>query len=317
MSSSPTSSTPQRAATTRPHRILLSFHYTRGKRIADIVAKCFPNFPTRVFGDSGGFSADTQGVPVSVEEYADWLTENAPHLEVYANLDVIRDPEASAKNLAFLEARGFNPIPVFHAGSDYRHLEALIDAGYPYIALGGCVGFAAARLMPHLVRCHRIARDKGKGTVFHGFGLTNIPAITSLPWYSVDSSSWGMGYRFGTLSLWDDRLGRFLQCTLFDKVGVMRCRKLIERYGGDIEHFLTREKYHHSKAAAVSALSWRAMEEWCRRHHGEIRLPTRPDGPNLYLSLGRDYDDVSPISGVLLGGGEHTVAVSVDVNPIG
>jgi transglutaminase-like putative cysteine protease len=34
------------------------------------------------------------------------------------------------------------------------------------------------------------------------------------------------------------------------------------------------------------------------------------------IAHGRDFDDVSPISGVLLGGGAHTVAVSVDVRPV-
>ena len=34
---------------------------------------------------------------------------------------------------------------------------------------------------------------------------------------------------------------------------------------------------------------------------------------HITIAHGRDYDDVSPISGVLLGGGEHTVSVSVDV----
>ena len=33
----------------------------------------------------------------------------------------------------------------------------------------------------------------------------------------------------------------------------------------------------------------------------------------LRLAWGRDYDDVSPIKGVILGGGQHTVRVSVDV----
>jgi transglutaminase-like putative cysteine protease len=37
---------------------------------------------------------------------------------------------------------------------------------------------------------------------------------------------------------------------------------------------------------------------------------------HITIAHGRDYDDVSPISGVLLGGGEHTVAVGVDVLPI-
>ena len=31
------------------------------------------------------------------------------------------------------------------------------------------------------------------------------------------------------------------------------------------------------------------------------------------IAYGRDYNDVSPISGVLLGGGAHAVSVGVDV----
>jgi transglutaminase-like putative cysteine protease len=38
---------------------------------------------------------------------------------------------------------------------------------------------------------------------------------------------------------------------------------------------------------------------------------------HITIAFGRDYDDVSPISGVLLGGDEHTVVVGVDVMPIG
>lgn len=35
---------------------------------------------------------------------------------------------------------------------------------------------------------------------------------------------------------------------------------------------------------------------------------------HITVAFGRDYDDVSPISGVLRGGGEHAVNVGVDVN---
>jgi transglutaminase-like putative cysteine protease len=37
---------------------------------------------------------------------------------------------------------------------------------------------------------------------------------------------------------------------------------------------------------------------------------------HITIAHGRDYDDISPIGGVLLGGGEHTVAVGVDVLPV-
>ena len=38
-----------------------------------------------------------------------------------------------------------------------------------------------------------------------------------------------------------------------------------------------------------------------------------PRGEHITIAYGRDYDDVSPISGVLLGGGAHSVGVAVDV----
>lgn len=37
---------------------------------------------------------------------------------------------------------------------------------------------------------------------------------------------------------------------------------------------------------------------------------------HITIAYGRDFGDVSPISGVLLGGGKHTVAVAVDVEPL-
>lgn len=40
-----------------------------------------------------------------------------------------------------------------------------------------------------------------------------------------------------------------------------------------------------------------------------------PADKHIQLAWGRDYDDVSPIKGVILGGGKHEVRVAVDVVP--
>lgn len=40
-----------------------------------------------------------------------------------------------------------------------------------------------------------------------------------------------------------------------------------------------------------------------------------PGDRHLLIAWGRDYEDVSPLKGVILGGGKHTVRVSVDVRP--
>ena len=41
-----------------------------------------------------------------------------------------------------------------------------------------------------------------------------------------------------------------------------------------------------------------------------------PRDEHITLGWGRDYGDVSPINGFMIGGGEHTVKVSVDVQPV-
>ena len=41
-----------------------------------------------------------------------------------------------------------------------------------------------------------------------------------------------------------------------------------------------------------------------------------PFDQHIILAWGRDYDDVSPIKGVILGGGTHTVKVTVDIVPV-
>lgn len=41
-----------------------------------------------------------------------------------------------------------------------------------------------------------------------------------------------------------------------------------------------------------------------------------PDQEHVAFAVGRDYRDIAPIGGILLGGGEHTVDVAVDVVPV-
>lgn len=58
---------------------------------------------------------------------------------------------------------------------------------------------------------------------------------------------------------------------------------------------------------------------WLGPKHGWVDLdPTNAlvvADEHVWLGWGRDYGDVSPIRGVLLGGGPHTLRVSVDISP--
>ena len=43
----------------------------------------------------------------------------------------------------------------------------------------------------------------------------------------------------------------------------------------------------------------------------------QPAEEHILVAYGRDYGDVSPVAGILTGGGSHVVRVSVDVEPLG
>ncbi|MEO1618748.1 MAG: transglutaminase family protein [Planctomycetota bacterium] len=62
------------------------------------------------------------------------------------------------------------------------------------------------------------------------------------------------------------------------------------------------------------------LEVYCGSELGWIGLdPTNAclvQTDHIPVSVGRDYDDISPMRGVILGGGKHTLSVSVDVRPV-
>jgi transglutaminase-like putative cysteine protease len=41
-----------------------------------------------------------------------------------------------------------------------------------------------------------------------------------------------------------------------------------------------------------------------------------PSDGHVTLAWGRDYGDVSPLHGLVLGGGAHTLKVAVDMEPL-
>lgn len=254
--------------TQQPFKMLISFHYYRKVDVAEQLAR----FPTRpmVFADSGAFSAYSQGADVKVADYAAWLKEWEPLFTTYVNLDVIRDPGATATNQRILEGKGLNPIPVVHTGTDLKVLKDMTK-DYGYIALGGMVGVPGPTALKWSATCFKTVRDTN--TVFHGFGQTRDDVIQALPWFSVDSSSWGMGHRFGRLTLWTGR--RFEVCQVGDAKTAYKHAALIRKYGGNPEVIADRAKYDYKQVIPVAANSWRAYEAFLRRKHGSIPLPDR------------------------------------------
>ncbi|AEW92951.1 MULTISPECIES: hypothetical protein [Streptomycetaceae] len=275
-------------------RYLTSFHYHRETDLAAIGAAY--GGPYEVFADSGAFSAATTGSTIKLADYAAWLHQWRHVITTAATLDVIGDPDATHRNTLALEDQGIRVLPVFHIGSPWRRLEALC-ASYRYIALGGMVPYARRTddVMRWLIRAFRIARHHG--AVYHGFGQTRFATIAALPFYTVDSSSWASGARFGVMSLWDSQHSRIVQLTVGRPAEARKHAGLLRTHGADPavvgrRGFATKagkppEQFQaeDTMIRATPAVAYGRLGRWLeRRHHVAPPPGWTSTGTGLFLA---------------------------------
>jgi hypothetical protein len=280
-------------------RVLTSFHYFRDRDMADFVAQLSTRYggDVEVFADSGAFSAANLGATICLPDYRAWLTDWRSLITTAATLDVIGDPVATARNTEALEAAGLTVLPTFHVGTPWPVLEGLC-ARYRYVALGGMVPYwrRPKELMRWLVRCFRLAAETR--TVFHGFGQTNISTLCALPFYSVDSSSWSTGARFGCVRLWHEHRQRIEQVYAGDQLAAHRHADLLRLHGADPGLVASRGfalradnkddaqfRHEDSMMRGTSAVAFHRLGQYLTHRH---RVPAPPGwdttGTVLYLA---------------------------------
>ncbi|MFA5652425.1 MAG: hypothetical protein WC933_03605 [Candidatus Paceibacterota bacterium] len=207
-----------------------------------------------LFLDSGAFSAKTQGVTIDIQEYISFIKEHESVIEIYANLDVIGDPVATWKNQRIMENAGLHPIPCYHHGEDIKWLEKYLEK-YEYIALGGMVKAGNKNLIQWLDRIfpQYICDEKGFPKVkIHGFGLTSLPLMLRYPWYSVDSTSWVITGRLGSIYIPRFRSGEWIYDEQSWKIAVSNRSPGIKEAGQHISTLSKKEReillnYIHNK----------------------------------------------------------------------
>jgi hypothetical protein len=256
-------------------KILLSYHYFKKHDLHKVFEKHFTRPYPELFLDSGAFSAFTQGEKINIKEYCAYIRKYKELITTYSNLDVIGSAQGTLDNQKMIEAEGLRPLPVFHTGEDWKYLDEYIDR-YSYVALGGMVpylGPAKRRtLITWLLQCFKKAHKK---SVYHGFGCTAWEIIKAFPWYSVDSSSWGTGFRYGKISLFDSKQGKFVDAQLGNHHSCYRSASLFRELGFDPSDFADRAQNSRKKNCAVAAVSYLNAERWAEKRHGVITIPER------------------------------------------
>lgn len=176
--------------------ILESFWYRRNAEEGMSVTDNF-------FLDSGAFTAFTQGETIKVEDLARFITSNRERITVASSLDAIGNAEQSYLNYRRMkDDMGVDVIPVFHCREDVRWLCKYLEEGVPYLALGGMVPESIDYKQKWLDDLFSRYLTDSKGhplTKVHGFGLTVGWLIERYPWFSVDSTTWLNGAKYGSI----------------------------------------------------------------------------------------------------------------------
>lgn len=149
--------------------------------------------------DSGAFTAFKMGKEVTLDGYCgflDTLRMDGLMPDCYYTLDVIGQPEQTLRNYEIMLSRGFKPIPIATRGDTEETVNAYYQTS-DYVAFGG---LASANLAGAQWAAKMIEWSAGRKA--HLLGMTRWPLIKLLKPYSVDSSSWKQGGRFGTVSVY-------------------------------------------------------------------------------------------------------------------
>ena len=192
---------------------LMSYHGLKNREI--------PKTNSEIFLDSGAYSAYASGKHIDLLEYIKFIKRNKDKVRFYANLDVIGigNAKKTLRNQRIMEEAGLNPLPVYHyheyISKDYKYLIEDFCKKYSYVALGGMANTLKDKkeFIRYLKFCFGYA--KKYNTKIHAFGMTSLPILKMFPFYSVDSSSWIAGEKFGTFNLFNGKGMKMFSKNLF------------------------------------------------------------------------------------------------------
>lgn len=252
----------------------------------------------RIVGDSGAYSARTQGVTITNDELGEWANKWRHRLFWVACMDVAGNQNLTRKNWNYLNNHyNLQSIPSIHMGDAPKMMDYYTERGCDFIGLGGLAGGGEQpkAQMRWLISVFKYARKNHPQVRFHGWGLTK-EETKRLPFWSVDSSSWGSGYRYGTVILRHPRNNKRISFRtdgqgVYDPRVLELLTKCYNTKPSDVSYSTAETRKNIVK---VSALSMSVYEQNMRRlHRPGISAPTwglmntqgmRVEGPHAALA---------------------------------
>ena len=216
----------------KQENVLKSYYYTKSQKNIKI---------KNMLLDSGGYTAFTKGVTISVDDYINFIYKNKQNIRHYFVLDDIKDYKKTLKNQKYMERKGLKPIPCYHANEPLSVLDSYCT-NYDYVAIGGLVPYSKKKkkLKQILDSCFSVIKEHFPIKV-HGLGMTTKKILETYPFYSVDSTSWLIGASLGRVTNYDkSKVSLLTKCAYKDKNNEKLYRK---RFQYMIKEQLKLEKY--------------------------------------------------------------------------
>ena len=189
---------------------LMSFEYLSSKGAKDM--KYYHELGIKMFVDSGAFTyisnpeyrdMSIEYWETHIEKYLNWARKHRDIIFAIANLDL--EQLVGTDQVWYWNKKYFEPfmmetgIPVcfvWHEESGVDHYVKMCER-YPY------VGFSMVNGTADTQRCiELLAIAEENGALVHGMGMTSIDMLTKLPFYTVDSTTWKSGLRYGMYVTW-------------------------------------------------------------------------------------------------------------------
>jgi hypothetical protein len=277
---------------TYPVDALVSYHYFK---VDEHAQHAFGPSRFRLIADSGAYSAFSQGVTITLADYAAWCRKWRERLFWIASLDLFGNPEQTFANWRELRDRhGLDTVPTIHVGCDVKWLDAYASEGVDFIGLGGMVGLGT-RVTRWLVHVLRYARDRHPEMRFHAWGMTTPTILDKVPVYSADSSGLiSMAPMYARLRLYDPRTRTQVAVNLREPKDVHRHRRLLaDVYRVDPNLYEGSSAANRADLLQLAAQSVQLYAAALQRRH-KVTAPTWGINPHAPASTGDPPDLTGP-----------------------
>lgn len=249
---------------------LMSYHYLQKSRVS--LESKYKDLGVKFFIDSGAhtYMNDDKYLDVDIDywekhiqKYLAWAEKNRDYIFTIVNCDF--ENLVGGERVIEWNEKYFEPfmlrtgIPVcfvWHQNSakDWEYY----CKRYPYVGFTSVNTSGEDISFSEYISKLKIAEKYN--TLVHGFGLTRTSILPKLPLYSVDSTSWKSGFRYGQLAFWNGKKVQMLKKSDFE-----RAFKFIDRY--DLEPPIDKKliyDYYEPEVLRANVYAYMRAEEYIR-----------------------------------------------------